>query len=44
MQAQRFEAEAVSGAFDRLEDAVIEHSSWLAANCEAQVREKERHP
>ncbi len=32
----KFEAEAVGGSFDRVRDAVAEHSSWLQANCEAQ--------
>jgi len=34
--ASSFEGEALSGAFDRLTDAVEEHNAWLDTNCDAQ--------
>ncbi|KAL6761719.1 hypothetical protein V8C86DRAFT_3023722 [Haematococcus lacustris] len=34
--ATQFEAEVAGGTFDKLHDAVVEHSTWLVANCEAQ--------
>eukprot|EP00983_Pelagomonas_calceolata_P130120 1161662-Pelagomonas_calceolata.AAC.10 len=34
---EKFEAEAVGTSFERLKEAVEEHSRWLVTNCEAQV-------
>ncbi|GFH06915.1 uncharacterized protein HaLaN_01635, partial [Haematococcus lacustris] len=30
--ATQFEAEVAGGTFDKLHDAVVEHSTWLVAN------------
>jgi len=34
---EKFEAEAVGTSFERLKEAVEEHSRWLVTNCEAQL-------
>mmetsp|Transcript_35342 Transcript_35342/g.89478 ORF Transcript_35342/g.89478 Transcript_35342/m.89478 type:complete len:1026 (-) Transcript_35342:222-3299(-) len=32
-----FESEALGGAFDRISEALSEHTAWLGANCNAQL-------